>query len=151
MARLWAEAQELVSDLEVVQGEYYRARDAYEQACMQASRLLDDRNKARESAAAAAAAAEAAAAEESEMAARGAQSVAAPTSPTKTREVCSISGERLQMSSCRVSDVRFAIEPRTFDITGRATLRARERSSTASCPCELYCWRFRPLLPCFFA
>lgn len=38
VARLWAEAQELVSDLEVVQGEYYRAKNAYEQACIQASR-----------------------------------------------------------------------------------------------------------------
>lgn len=38
VTRSWAEAQELVNDLEVVQGEYYRAKDAYEQACINASR-----------------------------------------------------------------------------------------------------------------
>lgn len=36
--RLWVEAQELVTDLNVVQGEYYRAKDAYESACIDASR-----------------------------------------------------------------------------------------------------------------
>lgn len=43
VARLWAEAQELVSDLEAVQGDYYRAKDAYEQACIQASRYAPPR------------------------------------------------------------------------------------------------------------
>lgn len=38
MEDLWTEAQDLVSDLEVVQGEYYRAKDAYERACIDATR-----------------------------------------------------------------------------------------------------------------
>ena len=42
VARSWAEAQELVNDLEVVQGEYYRAKDAYEQACINASRCAQN-------------------------------------------------------------------------------------------------------------
>lgn len=42
VGRLWAEVQELVSDLEVVQGKYYRAKDAYERACIDASRCVFD-------------------------------------------------------------------------------------------------------------
>lgn len=38
VARLCTEAQDLVRDLEVVGGEYYRAKGAYEEACIQASR-----------------------------------------------------------------------------------------------------------------
>lgn len=38
MEDLWTEAQDLVSDLEVVQGEYYRAKGAYERACIDATR-----------------------------------------------------------------------------------------------------------------
>lgn len=38
VARLWAEAQDLVSDLEVVSGQYSKARERYEQSCIQASR-----------------------------------------------------------------------------------------------------------------
>lgn len=38
VGRLWTEAQDLVKDLEVVSGEFYRAKAAYEMACIEASR-----------------------------------------------------------------------------------------------------------------
>ena len=86
VARLWAEAQELVSDMGVVQGEYYRAKDAYEQACIQATRLIDVRDKARHSATLAARAA--AEVQEAEMALRGTHPPIAPSSPSRMKEVC---------------------------------------------------------------
>lgn len=70
--------------MEVVQGEYYRAKDTYEQACIQATRLIDDRNKAKESAASV-----------TRAAAEGAPEAAignvhppfSPSSPSRTKEV----------------------------------------------------------------
>lgn len=84
VARLWAEAQELVSDMEAVQGDYYRAKDTYEQACIQATRLIDDRNKARDSAASAA---RAAAEEAPEAAIGNVHPPFTPPSPSRTKEV----------------------------------------------------------------
>ncbi|CAM9988107.1 unnamed protein product, partial [Discosporangium mesarthrocarpum] len=66
--RLWMEAQELMGELEVVQGDYTRAKREYEKACLEASRVLTARDKAREAQAAAEVAAEAAAMAEAQAA-----------------------------------------------------------------------------------
>eukprot|EP00903_Cladosiphon_okamuranus_P013168 g12281.t1 len=101
VSRLWAEAQDLVSDLEVVSGQYYKARERYEQSCIQASRLLDERNKARQvaaaqEAAATEAAAAAAAAAQTEASA-GDRTAVQSITPTKEKEAAA-SGMLLSVS-----------------------------------------------------